>query len=130
MLCCLKKNIEKKNLSKPLLSESKPFTGEPKTPAEPKPLPERKVTEFESMPVPQAQPKIEAKTDVKAEPKVEPKVEPKMEPKIEVKQEPVTYQEISIPTPEISANLDSDPEIIKPQPQRNEKKNRSKSNRR
>ena len=117
MLCCLKKSIEKKNLSKPLLSESKSTTGEPKTPAEPRPLPERKVTEFESMPVPEA------------EPKVEPKVEPKIEPKIEVKKEPVSYQEISIPTPEILANVESDPEIIKPRPQRNEKKNRSKSNR-
>ena len=109
MLCCLKKSIEKKNLSKPLLSESKLSTGEPKAPAEPTPLPERKVTGFESMPLPEA--------------------EPKMEPKVEVKQEPVTYQEISIPTPEILANIESDPEIIKPRPQRNEKKNRSKSNR-
>jgi hypothetical protein len=116
MLCCLKKSIEK-NLSKPLLSESKPSIGEPKTPAEPKSLPERKDTEFESLPVPEA------------EPKVEPKVESKVEPKIEVKQEPITYQEISIPTPEILANIESDPEIIKPRPQRNEKKNRSKSNR-
>jgi len=113
MLCCLKKNIEKKNLSKPLLSESKSSTGEPKTPAEPKPLPERKVTGFESLPVPEAEPKMESK----------------MEPKIEVKQEPITYQEISIPKPEIPVNIESDPEIIKPRPQRNEKKNRSKSNR-
>ena len=112
MLCCLKKSIEK-NLSKPLLSESKPSIGEPKAPAEPKSLPERKDTEFESLPVPEA----------------EPKMEPKMEPKVEVKQEPITYQEISIPTPEILANVESDPEIIKPRPQRNEKKNRSKSNR-
>ena len=124
MLCCLKNSIEKKNLSKPLLSESKPSTGEPKTPAEPKSLPERKDTEFESLPVPEAEPKVESKV----EPKVEAKVEPKVEPAIEVKKEPVTYQEVSIPTPEISANIESDPEIIKPRPQRNEKKNR-KSNR-
>jgi hypothetical protein len=121
MLCCLKKNIEKKNLSKPLLSESKSSTGEPKTPAEPKPLPERKVTGFESLPVPEAEPKMESK--------MEPKMEPTIEPKVEVKQEPITYQEISIPKPEIPANIESDPEIIKPRPQRNEKKNRSKSNR-
>ena len=138
MLCCWKKTGETKTLSKPLLSEPKSSTGAPKFVAE------RKLTGFESMPVPEPQPKanIEPK-EVMIEPKEVKKVEVKEVKEVEeitesttIKEpeEPINYQEFTvIAKPEPPSIIELSPEIIKPeqeqQKQRNEKK-RSKSGRR
>lgn len=149
MLCCFKKTGETKSLSKPLLSEPKSLTGEPKFPAEPKYTAERKLTGFESMPVPEPKAKIEFK-EVKNEP-IEAKKEEEIKEveeiveitKIKEPEEPLNYQEFSvIAKPEPPSIIELNPEIIiKPEPryqqeqqqeqqkQRNEKK-RSKSGRR
>ena len=135
MLCCWKKTGETKTLSKPLLSEPKSSTGEPKYPAE------RKLTGFESMPVPEPKAKIESK-EIKIEP-IEAKKEEEVKEveeivettKIKEPEEPVNYQEFTvIAKPEPPSIIELSPEIIiKPeqeqQKQRNEKK-RSKSGRR
>ena len=145
MLCCFKKTGETKSLSKPLLSEPKSLTGEPKFPAEPKYPAERKLTGFESMPVPEPKAKIESK-EIKIEP-IEAKKEEEVKEveeivettKIKEPEEPLNYQEFSvIAKPEPPSIIELNPEIIvKPEPQyqqeqqkqRNEKK-RSKSGRR
>ena len=145
MLCCFKKTGETKSLSKPLLSEPKSLTGEPKFPAEPKYPAERKLTGFESMPVPEPKAKIESK-EIKIEP-IEAKKEGEVKEveeivettKIKEPEEPLNYQEFSvIAKPEPPSIIELNPEIIvKPEPQyqqeqqkqRNEKK-RSKSGRR
>ena len=145
MLCCFKKTGETKSLSKPLLSEPKSLTGEPKFPAEPKYPAERKLTGFESMPVPEPKAKIESK-EIKIEP-IEAKKEEEVKEveeivettKIKEPEELLNYQEFSvIAKPEPPSIIELSPEIIvKPEPQyqqeqqkqRNEKK-RSKSGRR
>ena len=120
MLCCLKNSREKKNLSKPLLAESKSYGGEPKT-GEPKTgepkteapkIIERKLTGFEPAPKPFVT--LTPKTEPKPEPEPEPESLPEPEP------EPIKQE------PEISEPVISQEENPAPK----EKKNRSKSNRR
>ena len=67
LCCCWEKAVEKKTITKPLLAESKSLVGEPKI------LAERKLTGFESAPLPS--------------PVAVPKAEP--EPLVESKPEPV-----------------------------------------
>ena len=117
MLCCLKNSREKKNLSKPLLAESK--TEAPKIEA-PKII-ERKLTGFEPAPLPAPKPfvTLTPKTEpivIKSEPEPEPESlpEPLPEP---IKQEAEISEPITIP----SKNEEN--------PAPKEKKNRSKSNR-
>lgn len=123
MLCCLKNSGEKKNLSKPLLAESKTYGGEPKT-GEPKII-ERKLTGFEPAPLPAPKffvtlaPKTEPIV-VKSEPEPEPEPEPESLPEPEPEPEPIKQK------PEISEPVISQEENLAPK----EKKNRSKSNRR
>ena len=149
MLCCLKNSGEKKNLSKPLLAESKTYggeskTGEPKTEA-PKII-ERKLTGFEPAPLPALlpapkpfvtlAPKPEA-IIVKSEPEPEPESlpeplpepEPLPKPEPEPAQEPEISEPITIPSKHLTQSVisqEQDPAILIPK----EKKNRSKSGRR
>jgi hypothetical protein len=132
MLCCLKKSREKKNLSKPLLAESKTYGGEPKT-GEPKTeapkIIERKLTGFEPAPLPAPKhfvtltPKIEPVV-VKPESEPEPEPEPKPEPE-PIKQELEISEPITIPSKNVIQLAISQEEFPAPK----EKKNRSKSNR-
>ena len=144
MLCCLKNSREKKNLSKPLLAESKSYGGEPKT-GEPKTeapkIVERKLTGFEPAPLPAPKPfvTLTPKTEpevIKPEPEPESLPEPEPEPEPESTQEPKISEPITIP-------YKNEIQSVIPQEQipatfvekndflpRNEKKNRSKSGRR
>ena len=109
MLCCLKNSREKKNLSKPLLAESKSYGGEPKT-GEPKTeapkIVERKLTGFEPAPLPSPKPFVTLAP--KAEPEVvkhepepeslaEPEPESLAEPEPESAREPEISEPITIP---------------------------------
>jgi hypothetical protein len=141
MLCCLKKSREKKNLSKPLLAESKTYGGEPKT-GEPKTeapkIIERKLTGFEPAPLPAPKPfvtlapKLEpvvVKPEPLPEPEPEPELESEPEPELEsepIKQEPEISEPITIPSKNVIQLAISQEEFPAPK----EKKNRSKSNRR
>ena len=134
MLCCLKNSREKKNLSKPLLAESKTYGGEPKT-GEPKTgepkieapkIIERKLTGFEPAPLPAPKPFVilTPKTEpivVKSEPEPESLPEPEPESLPEPEPEPIKQE------PKISEPVTSQEEEF---PAPKEKKNRSKSNRR
>ena len=135
MLCCLKNSGEKKNLSKPLLAESKTYGGESKT-GEPKieapKIIERKLTGFEPAPLPAPKafvtlaPKSEPVV-VKSEPESLP--EPLPEPEPEPAQEPEISEPITIPSKHLTQSVipqEQDPAILIPK----EKKNRSKSGRR
>ena len=133
MLCCLKNSREKKNLSKPLLAESKTYGGEPKI-GEPKTgepkieapkIIERKLTGFEPAPLPAPKPFVilTPKTEpivVKSEPEPESLPEPEPESLQEPEPEPIKQE------PKISEPVTSQEEFPAPK----EKKNRSKSNRR
>ena len=120
MLCCLEKTVETKTITKPLLAESKSSTGEPKI------LAERKSTGFEA-PAPKAEPKPESKPEPKPEPEAEPKPESKPEPKPEVTLQPIPSKPAVpkpvLPKPEIT--LEPKPNVVS-----DDKKNRSKSNKR
>lgn len=138
MLCCLKNSREKKNLSKPLLAESKTYGGEPKT-GEPKieapKIIERKLTGFEPAPLPAPLPA--PKPFVTLAPEPEPEViKPEPESLPEPAQDPVISEPITIPSKNVTQSAISQEEIpamfvekndFLP---RNEKKNRSKSGRR
>ena len=135
MLCCLKNSREKKNLSKPLLAESK--TEAPKIEA-PKII-ERKLTGFEPAPLPAPKPFVTLTPKTEPEvikPEPEPESLPEPEPEPESTQEPKISEPITIP-------YKNEIQSVIPQEQipatfvekndflpRNEKKNRSKSGRR
>jgi protein TonB len=139
MLCCCEKPAEKK-LTKPLLAESKSISGESKAyTGEPK-APERKLTEFESLPSPKlfvaprpepAQMPIVVKSEPKPEPVPEPEPEPVSEP--EPLAVPIVSAPILIPTKTLQTVQAVPQEEIAStfieKSIRNEKKNR-KSNRR
>ena len=138
MLCCLKNSGEKKNLSKPLLAESKTYGGEPKT-GEPKieapKIIERKLTGFEPAPLPAPKPFVTLAT--KPEPEViKPEPESLPEPEPEPAQEPEISEPITIPSKNVTQSAISQEEIPATFVEkndflpRNEKKNRSKSGRR
>jgi hypothetical protein len=124
MLCCLKNSREKKNLSKPLLAESKSYGGEPKT-GEPKTeapkIIERKLTGFEPASLPAPKPFVTLTPEPEPEPESLPEPEP--EP---IKQEPEISEPITIPSKNVIQLAISQEENPAPK----EKKNRSKSNRR
>ena len=140
MLCCLKNSGEKKNLSKPLLAESKTYGGEPKT-GEPRieapKIIERKLTGFEPAPLPAPKPFVTLASEPEPEvikpepeslPEPEPEPEPAQEPKIS---EPITIPykneiQLVIPQEQIPATFVEKNDFLP----RNEKKNRSKSGRR
>ena len=99
LCCCWEKTVEKKTITKPLLAESKSLVGEPKI------LAERKLTGFESAPLPSpvAVPKAEF-IPIVVKPGVV-KVEPESEP------EPVVESK-----PEPEPIVESKPEPVKPLP--------------
>ena len=139
MLCCLKNSREKKNLSKPLLAESKTYGGEPKT-GEPKTgepkieapkIIERKLTGFEPAPLPAPKP------FVTLAPKPEPEViKPEPESLPEPAQDPEISEPITIPSKNVTQSAIPQEQIPATFVEkndflpRNEKKNRSKSGRR
>ena len=144
MLCCLKNSGEKKNLSKPLLAESKTYGGEPKT-GEPKieapKIIERKLTGFEPAPLPAPKPfvTIAPKTEpevIKPQPEPEPESLPEPEPEPESVKEPEISEPITIPSKHLTQSVILQEQIPATFVEkndflpRNEKKNRSKSGRR
>ena len=144
MLCCLKNSREKKNLSKPLLAESKTYGGEPKT-GEPKieapKIIERKLTGFEPAPLPAPKPfvTLTPKTEpevIKPQPEPEPESLPEPEPEPESVKEPEISEPITIPSKNVIQSVIPQEQISETFVEkndflpRNEKKNRSKSNRR
>jgi hypothetical protein len=107
LCCCWKKTVEKKTITKPLLAESKTYSGEPKI-VEPKivapKIIERKLTGFEPAPLPAPKPFITVAP--KAEPilvKPEPVPEPESlpEPDSEPVEEPKISEPITIPSKHI-----------------------------
>ena len=109
LCCCWKKTVEKKTITKPLLAESKTYSGEPKR-VEPKivapKIIERKLTGFEPAPLPSPKPFVTLAP--KAEPEVvkhepepeslaEPEPESLAEPEPESAREPEISEPITIP---------------------------------
>ena len=151
MLCCWEKTVEKKTITKPLLAESKSSTGESKpSTGEPK-VAERKLTGFEP-PLTSKPEHPSAPIAVKAEPvfiKQEPKPEPKAElvviksdpepvkplppkpsgPKPDIAPIPIPQKSV-IETTTIVQEQNPATFVEKNDLVRNEKKNRSKSNKR
>lgn len=132
MLCCLKNSGEKKNLSKPLLAESKTYGGESKT-GEPKieapKIIERKLTGFEPAPLPAPKAFVTLAPKSEPEPESLPEPEPLPKPEPEPAQEPEISEPIAIPSKNVIQSVisqEQDPAILIPK----EKKNRSKSGRR
>lgn len=128
MLCCLKNSREKKNLNKPLLAESKTYSGEPKIEA-PKII-ERKLTGFEPAPLPAPKPFVRLSPEPEPEViKPEPEPESFPEPEPEPSQEPEISEPITIPYKneiQLAISQEENPATFVPK----EKKNRSKSGRR
>ena len=127
--------MEKKTITKPLLAESKSLVGEPKI------LAERKLTGFESAPLPSpvAIPKAEPEPTVESKPEPEPIVESKPEPVKPLPPKPTGPKpEPSAPIPipvkpviQTAAPKEQDPAtfVEKNDFLPREKKNRSKSRR-
>ena len=135
LCCCWEKTVEKKTITKPLLAESKSLVGEPKI------LAERKLTGFESAPLPSpvAIPKAEPEPTVESKPEPEPIVESKPEPVKPLPPKPTGPKpEPSAPIPipvkpviQTAAPKEQDPAtfVEKNDFLPREKKNRSKSRR-
>ena len=135
LCCCWKKTVEKKTITKPLLAESKSYSGEPKI-VSPKII-ERKLTGFEPAPLPSPKPFVTvAPKDEPILVKPEPEPESLAEPEPESAREPEISEPITIPykneiqlaisQEQIPATFVEKNDFLP----RNEKKNRSKSGRR